>query len=62
MEKFCQKTRLAPDTDGMESWSHPPVKTLRAYRLFDVTNYMDIMTKSSNPELEFQETIPMYYQ
>ena len=49
-------------SDGFESWSNPPVTTIRSYRLFDVTNYMDIMTNSSNPLLEFQETLPMTYR
>ena len=49
-------------SDGLQSWSNPPVKTIRAYRLFDVKNYMDIMTKTSNPTLEFEETLPMLYQ
>jgi hypothetical protein len=49
-------------SDGLESWSNPPVKTTRTYRLFDTKNYMDIMTKTNNPLLEFQETKPMMYQ
>jgi len=59
---LSQKTRLTPTSDGFESWLNPPVKTIRAYRLFDVTNYMDIMTKTNNPKLEFQETKPMLYR
>jgi len=61
-EKVLSKTKLAPSSEGMKSWSNPPVKTVRAYRLFDVTNYMDIMTQTSNPTLEFRETDPMFYQ
>ncbi|CAF0950770.1 unnamed protein product [Adineta ricciae] len=60
--KVLSKTRLAPASDGLESWSNPPVKTVRAYRLFDITNHMDIMTKTNNPMVEFQETIPMHYR
>jgi hypothetical protein len=60
--KVLSKTRLAPLSDGLESWSNPPVKTVRAYRLFNVTNYMDIMTQTNNPTVEIQETKPLYYQ
>ncbi len=49
-------------SNGLENWSNPPVKTIRAYRLFNITNYMDIMTKTNNPVLEFQETKPLSYQ
>ena len=38
------------------------MKTIRAYRLFNVTNYMDIMTKTTNPLLEIQETDPLMYR
>lgn len=57
-----KRTKLAPLSKGMEIWSNPPVKTLRDYRLFDVKNYMDIMTDASNPTLQFQETLPLTYQ
>ncbi|CAF0885908.1 unnamed protein product [Adineta steineri] len=60
--KVLSKTRLQPLSDGLEVWSNPPVKTVRGYRLFDVTNYMDIMTNKSDPQLEIRETIPMNYR
>jgi hypothetical protein len=60
--KVLSQTRLAPMSNGLENWSNPPVKTIRAYRLFNITNYMDIMTKTNNPVLEFQETKPLSYQ
>ncbi|UJR37080.1 hypothetical protein I4U23_029784 [Adineta vaga] len=56
------KTRLAPSSYGFEAWLNPPITNIRAYRLFDITNYMDIMTKSNNPTVEFQETKPMHYR
>ncbi|CAF4444871.1 unnamed protein product, partial [Adineta steineri] len=56
------KTRLAPLSDGNESWINPPVTTLRAYRLFNITNYMDIMTSSNNTLMKFQETDPFLYK
>lgn len=49
-------------SEGLENWLNPPVTTLRSYRLFDIKNYMDIMTQTSNPELEFQETLPIPYR
>ncbi|CAF1099743.1 unnamed protein product [Adineta ricciae] len=60
--KVLEKTRLAPLSDGNESWTNPPITTLRAYRLFNVTNYMDIMTDTNNPTLNFQETLPFMYK
>jgi hypothetical protein len=49
-------------SDGNESWINPPITTLRAYRLFNVTNYMDIMTDTNNPLMEFRETEPFMYK
>jgi len=49
-------------SDGNESWINPPVTTLRAYRLFNITNYMDIMTDINNPLMEFRETEPFMYK
>ncbi|CAF1276835.1 unnamed protein product [Adineta steineri] len=60
--KVLEKTRLAPLSDGNESWINPPVTTLRAYRLFNITNYMDIMTSSNNTLMKFQETDPFLYK
>lgn len=57
-----KKTKLAPLSEGMENWLNPPVKTLRDYRLFDITNYMDIMTETTSPKLEFKETLPLTYR
>jgi len=56
------ETRLQPMSAGFESWSNPPVNTLRAYRLFNITNYLDVMTKSTHPKIEFEETKPLYYE
>jgi len=60
--KVLSKTKLAPLSEGMENWLNPPVKTLRDYRLFDITNYMDIMTETTSPKLEFKETLPLTYR
>ena len=49
-------------SDGLNSWSNPPVKTVRTYRLFDITNYMDVMTQTTTPLVEFKETQPLMYQ
>jgi len=49
-------------SDGNESWINPPITTLRAYRLFNITNYMDIMTDTNNPLMEFRETDPFMYK
>lgn len=60
--KVLSKIRLAPMSAGFENWSNPPVSTRRAYRLFNITNYMDLMTKTSHPTIQFEETQPMYYE
>lgn len=60
--KVLAKTRLAPGSPGLESWLNSPVKTIRAYRLFNITNYMDIMTDRTGPLMEIQETKPMMYR
>ena len=57
-----QKTRLAPMSAGFDIWLNPPVKTVRAYRLFDITNHLDVMTTSGNPTVELKETDPFTYQ
>ena len=49
-------------SDGNESWINPPVTTIRAYRLFNITNYMDIMTSTDNPLMKFKETDPYMYK
>ncbi|CAF0981832.1 unnamed protein product [Rotaria sp. Silwood1] len=56
------KTRLAPVSKGNISWMNPPVLTIREYRLFNVINYMDIMTDINNPLMEFRETEPFPYK
>ncbi|CAF3314631.1 unnamed protein product [Rotaria socialis] len=61
-EKIRAKIRLAPDSDGFQGWLKPPVETIRTYRLYNITNYMDIMTNKSDPLLEFQETKPLRYK
>ncbi|UJR09125.1 hypothetical protein I4U23_013372 [Adineta vaga] len=61
-EKVLQKIRLAPSSDGNESWTIPPIQTIRAYRLFNITNYMDIMTDTNNPMMNFEETLPFMYR
>lgn len=60
--KVLSKVKLAPLSGGMDNWLNPPAKTIRDYRLFDVINHMDIMTQSSNPTLQFKETVPMTYR
>lgn len=59
---LLKKTVLAPNTDGFEIWLNPPVKTLRSYRLFDVINSIEVMTKQNTPELEIRETLPLTYE
>ena len=49
-------------SDGYDSWKNPPVTTIRAYRLFNITNYMDIMTDVNTPLMEFDETQPFEYK
>jgi hypothetical protein len=49
-------------SDGLNNWSNPPVKTVRAYRLFDIANSMDVMTKTTTPVVELKETEPFMYQ
>ncbi|CAF1519898.1 unnamed protein product [Rotaria sordida] len=56
------KTRLAPMSEANTSWMNPPATTIRNYRLFNITNYMDIMTDMNNPLMEFQETEPFPYK
>ncbi|CAF0881508.1 unnamed protein product [Rotaria sordida] len=60
--KIWTKTRLEPASAGFESWINPPVKTIRAYRLFNVTNYMDVMTDRNDPTIEIEETKPLRYR
>ncbi|CAF4738249.1 unnamed protein product, partial [Rotaria sp. Silwood2] len=60
--KVRGRTRLAPMSDGFESWMDPPVKTTRAYRLFNITNYMDVMTDKNDPTIQIQETKPLTYR
>ncbi|CAF1110769.1 unnamed protein product [Rotaria sp. Silwood1] len=60
--KIHRKTRLAPSSDGFQGWLNPPVKTTRAYRLFNITNYMKVMTDKNEPEIQFQETKPLTYR
>lgn len=59
---LLKKTVLAPNTDGFEIWLNPPVKTLRSYRLFDVINSIEVMTKQNTPELQIRETLPLTYE
>ncbi|CAF3481099.1 unnamed protein product [Rotaria socialis] len=60
--KALEKIRLAPMSLGNTSWTIPPATTIRAYRLFDIKNYMTIMTDMKNPLMEFRETEPFLFK
>lgn len=49
-------------SEGNTSWTIPPATTIRAYRLFNITNYMNIMTEEGNTLMEFAETEPLHYK
>ncbi|CAF1002188.1 unnamed protein product [Didymodactylos carnosus] len=56
-----KKVQLYPQSAGYKTWIDSPVTTTRAYRLFNVTNYMTVMSSPNSP-IEIQETDPFMYK
>ncbi|CAF0813667.1 unnamed protein product [Rotaria sordida] len=61
INSVLKEIALKPDSTGYKTWLNPPTTITRAYRLFNVTNPMEIVTNPATTTINVQETRPYSY-